>query len=88
MKEIKRTDKNMFSINERATCPKCSSKLCFAFHVTMEDEKETNEDWKYHEWDVYKCEKCGKTIRQHTADNDNTDAIIAISADNSFIFGK
>ena len=37
---------------------------------------------------THKCEKCGKTIRQHTNDNDNIDAIIALSVDNSFIFGK
>ena len=36
---------------------------------------------------VHKCEKCGKTIRQHASDNDDIDAIIAISADNSFVFG-
>ena len=37
---------------------------------------------------THKCEKCGKTIRQHTAPNDDMDTIIAISADNSFIFGE
>lgn len=37
---------------------------------------------------THKCEKCGKEKRQRTSDNDNIDAIIAISADNSFIFGK
>ena len=37
---------------------------------------------------THKCEKCGKTIRQHTNDNDNIDAITALSVDNSFIFGK
>ena len=57
MKEIKRTDKNMLPINENVTCPNCSSKLYFAFHVTMEDEEETNKYWKYHDWDIYKCEK-------------------------------
>lgn len=60
MKELKRTDKNMLPINEKVTCPNCSSKLHFAFHVIMEDEEETNEHWKYHDWDIYKCEKCGK----------------------------
>lgn len=60
MKELKRTDKNMLPINENATCPNCSSKLHFAFHVTMEDEEETNKYWKYHDWDIYKCEKCDK----------------------------
>lgn len=37
---------------------------------------------------THKCEKCGKTKRQKTSDNDNIDAIIEISRDNSFIFGK
>ena len=37
---------------------------------------------------VHKCEKCGKTIRQHAADNDDIDAIISISANTSFVFGK
>lgn len=34
------------------------------------------------------CEICGKIKRQHTSDNDNMDAIIEISKNNSFIFGK
>ena len=34
------------------------------------------------------CEICGKTKRQRTSDNDNMDAIIEISKNNSFIFGK
>ncbi len=33
------------------------------------------------------CEKCGKQIRQHSSDNDNVDAIIAISRENAFNFG-
>lgn len=37
---------------------------------------------------THRCEKCGKTIRQHATDTDDIDAIISISADNSFIFGK
>lgn len=37
---------------------------------------------------THKCEICGKTIRQHTADNDDTDAIISISANSAFVFGK
>ena len=37
---------------------------------------------------THKCEECGKTIRQHTDDGDNMDAIIALSVENSFIFGK
>lgn len=34
------------------------------------------------------CEVCGKTKRQRTAENDNIDAIIEISQNKSFIFGK
>lgn len=37
---------------------------------------------------THKCETCGKTKRQRTTDADNIDAIIQITADNSFIFGK
>ena len=37
---------------------------------------------------THRCEKCGKTIRQHAAPEDDIDAIISLSADNSFIFGK
>ena len=37
---------------------------------------------------THKCEKCGKTIRQHASDNDNMDEIIKLSVDNDFIFGK
>lgn len=37
---------------------------------------------------THKCEICGKTKRQRSSDNDNIDAIIEISKDNSFIFGK
>ena len=37
---------------------------------------------------IHKCEKCGKTIRQHTSDNDDINAIIAISSNPDFIFGK
>ncbi len=36
---------------------------------------------------THKCEKCGKIKRQHTCDADNTDAIIALSANSEFIFG-
>ncbi len=36
---------------------------------------------------VHKCEKCGKTIRQHTAPDDDMDTIIGISTNNTFIFG-
>ena len=37
---------------------------------------------------VHKCEKCGKVIKQHASENDDIDAIIAISTDSNFIFGK
>ncbi len=37
---------------------------------------------------THKCEKCGKTIKQHTAENDDIDTIIAISSNPDFIFGK
>jgi predicted RNA-binding Zn-ribbon protein involved in translation (DUF1610 family) len=37
---------------------------------------------------VHKCEKCGKEKRQRAAPNDDMDAIIAISANNDFVFGK
>ncbi|MCR4917494.1 MAG: RNHCP domain-containing protein [Alphaproteobacteria bacterium] len=37
---------------------------------------------------IHKCEKCGKTIRQHSASDDDMDAIIELSANNDFIFGK
>ena len=34
------------------------------------------------------CERCGKTIRQKSADNDDTDALIALTHNSDFIFGK
>ena len=37
---------------------------------------------------THRCEKCGKTIRQHTTDADNMDEIIRLSVNNSFIFGN
>ncbi len=37
---------------------------------------------------THKCEKCGKQIRQHTADNDDIDTIIGISRNDGFIYGK
>ncbi|MBO4583064.1 MAG: RNHCP domain-containing protein [Alphaproteobacteria bacterium] len=37
---------------------------------------------------THKCQKCGKTIRQHSAENDDIDTIIAISSNPDFIFGK
>lgn len=37
---------------------------------------------------THQCVVCGKQKRQRTSDADNIDAIIALSADNSFIFGK
>ena len=37
---------------------------------------------------THKCEKCGKTIKQSASENDDIDAIIAISSNPDFIFGK
>ena len=37
---------------------------------------------------THKCEKCGKTIRQRSSENDNIDTIIEISSDSDFIFGE
>ena len=37
---------------------------------------------------THKCEKCGKTINQHSASNDDIDTIISISTNPDFIFGK
>lgn len=37
---------------------------------------------------THRCDACGKVKRQRAADNDSMDAIIALSANNSFIFGK
>lgn len=37
---------------------------------------------------THKCQVCGKIKRQKTSDQDNIDAIIELSRDNSFIFGK
>lgn len=37
---------------------------------------------------IHKCEKCGKTIKQHASNDDDIDTIIAISSDSNFIFGK
>ena len=37
---------------------------------------------------THQCEKCGKTKRQHTADNDDMDTIIKLSSNNNFVFGK
>ena len=37
---------------------------------------------------THKCEKCGKTIRQRASENDDMDALIRISTNNDFIFGK
>ena len=37
---------------------------------------------------THKCQKCGKTIRQHASDNDNIDTIIALGTNPDFIFGK
>ena len=37
---------------------------------------------------THKCEKCGKTINQHSAPDDDIDTIISISSNPDFIFGK
>ena len=37
---------------------------------------------------THQCEKCGKQKRQRTAPDDNIDAIISISTNPDFIFGK
>ena len=37
---------------------------------------------------THKCEKCGKIIKQHTSENDDMNAIITISSNPDFIFGK
>lgn len=37
---------------------------------------------------THRCEKCGKTIRQHSSENDDIDEIIELSANSDFIFGK
>lgn len=37
---------------------------------------------------THRCESCGKTIRQHATDTDNIDAIIDLTCDSSFIFGR
>ncbi|MBD5391723.1 RNHCP domain-containing protein [bacterium] len=37
---------------------------------------------------THKCEKCGKTIRQKSSENDDTDALIKLTTNSTFIFGK
>lgn len=37
---------------------------------------------------THKCEKCGKIINQKSSDNDDIDAIIAISSLSNFIYGE
>lgn len=37
---------------------------------------------------IHKCVVCGKTIRQKASDDDDINAIIALSSDSDFIFGK
>ena len=37
---------------------------------------------------IHRCEKCGKVKRQRAADNDDTDAIIALPNNPEFIFAK
>ncbi len=36
---------------------------------------------------THKCDKCSKTIRQHSAPNDNIDAIINLMRNPEFIYG-
>ena len=36
---------------------------------------------------THRCEKCGKEIRQKSAENDSIDAIINLSLANNFVFG-
>ncbi len=37
---------------------------------------------------THKCQKCGKVIRQRSAQNDDTDALIRLTAQSDFIYGK
>ena len=37
---------------------------------------------------THKCEKCGKTIKQHASENDDMETIISISSNSDFIFGR
>ncbi len=37
---------------------------------------------------THKCQKCGKTIRQKSAPNDDTEILIRLTANSDFIFGK
>ncbi len=37
---------------------------------------------------THKCQKCGKTIRQHSSPDDNTDALIALMQHPEFIYGQ
>ena len=37
---------------------------------------------------IHKCVVCRKTIRQKASDDDDINAIIALSSDSNFIFGK
>ena len=37
---------------------------------------------------THKCQKCGKTIRQHSSEDDDIDTIISISSNPDFVFGK
>jgi hypothetical protein len=36
---------------------------------------------------IHKCEKCGKIARCRASENDDADAVIAVSQNQSFIFG-
>lgn len=37
---------------------------------------------------THKCETCGKTIKQKSAENDDTDTLIRLTTNSDFIFGK
>lgn len=37
---------------------------------------------------THKCEKCGKIKKQHSAENDNNEKLIELTANPEFIFGK
>jgi len=37
---------------------------------------------------THKCEKCGKTIKQHASSDDDMETIISLSSNPDFIFGK
>lgn len=37
---------------------------------------------------THRCEICGKVIRQKSAADDDTDALIGLTTDSTFVFGK